>query len=619
MQASTPHLDALAGRGVLFANATVQAPLTLPSHASIMTGKYPPVHGFRDMEGFALDKSHATLASLARAGGFATAAFLGSAVLAREFGLANGFDQYDDDMGGSATHNEPAMMTERRGAVVTDRALAWLRSNRQRRFFLWAHYFDPHAPYDPPEPYKRAYAQDPYSGEIGYTDEQVGRMLQGLEQLGLASNTMVAVLADHGESLGEHGEATHGVFLYDATLHVPFLLAGPQVPRGKVVHEQVRSIDALPTLLAYAGMASAPGIQGVNLRPLIESGGSGNAAYSYSETLYPRTYMGWSELAAMRSKGWKLIVAPRPELYDLSKDPGESHNLITAYPAEADQLRKKITELEQVRPPTVAPNPTDSRTRRQLESLGYVSGGTSRHAQLGTSAPDPKDRVQVLDLLTQAEVLLNRKQYPQVTRLMEQALRLDPTNPRCHLSLAMAYEQMGQYPRAIDVFQHALRLKIETDKIYSRLGIDYLRLGQLEKAVEAMEQASAINPAELNNLHNLGMAYFQLGRVDDAERVFRAMVARDERYAAAHNGLGLVAMQKGQPEAARRAFERAVEVDPEEVKSVLDLGILYQETGNREQAIHYLEKFISKAPSGPFAPQIPAVKAAIAELKATRK
>ncbi|HEU0006293.1 MAG TPA: tetratricopeptide repeat protein, partial [Terriglobia bacterium] len=496
------------------------------------------------------------------------------------------------------------------------RALEWLQKNRQSRFFLWAHYFDPHAPYDPPEPYKQTYVRDAYSGEIAYTDEQVGRLLDGIESMGIASRTLVAVFGDHGESLGEHGEMTHGVFLYESTLHVPFILAGPGVPRGKAIREQVRSIDVLPTLLAFLNLPPVPEVQGVSLWPLIGQGTPVNASYSYSETLYPLTYMGWSALAAMRTDKWKLIVAPRPELYDLETDPVESQNLISKYPAEADQLRERISGLEKGRKERVAPSPTDAKTRRQLESLGYMSGGTLRHIRPG---PDPKDRVDVLNLLTRAEDLLNSKQYGRAARLMEEGLRLDPTNPRCHLSLAMAYEQMGQYKHAIQVFQHALERKVETDKIYSRLGIDYLHLGQFDKAVEALAQASQINPTDLHNLRNLGMAYLQLGRVDDAERVFKAITAQNDHYAAAHNGLGLVAIQREDAESAGREFERAVEVDPNEVKSLLDLGILHQNTGNKEQALHYLEMFISKAPPGQFTQQIPAVRATIRGLKADNR
>jgi tetratricopeptide (TPR) repeat protein len=438
--------------------------------------------------------------------------------------------------------------------------------------------------------------------------------------MGLESRTLVAVLGDHGESLGEHGETTHGVFLYDSTLRIPLILAGPGVPRGKVIDDQARSIDVMPTLLAFLNLPPGPQVQGVSLWPLIQRGNHLRPNYSYSETLYPRIYMGWSELFAMRTDTWKLIVAPHPELYNLERDPDESHNLISQFPADADQLRKKLSEVGKPgRQEKVAVSPVDRKTLRVLESLGYVGGGTPSQIQLGTKAPDPKDRVDMLVLLSQAEDFLSNKDYPRVARLMEQGYRLDPSNPRGHIYLATAYEQMGQYQRAIQVLQHALDVKLETDKIYSRLGIDYLHLNRLDKAIEAMTQASRINPTDVNNLLNLGMAYLRLGRVDDAEKAFRAITAQNDHYGPAHNGLGLVAVQREDTGSARREFEKALEVNPDDLNSLLDLGILYQKTANKEQALHYLQLFLSKVPRGQFTDQIPAVREAIQELRGDKR
>ena len=267
----SPHLDSLAARGVRFAHATAQVPLTLPSHASIMTGAYPEVHGVRDMGGFVLNKTNTTIATVTHDAGFATAAFVGSLVLSRRMGFANGFATYDDDMGGSREEGQlPGIYPERRAAVVTDHALSWLRRNGGKRFFLWAHYYDPHAPYDPPQPFKTTYAKDLYSGEIAYTDEQVGRLLDGLEKQGLGSRTVVVAMGDHGESLGEHGEMTHGIFIYESTMHIPLIIAGPGIPANKVVEEQVRSIDVMPTVLDFLHLSPAKEAQGVSLRLLIE-------------------------------------------------------------------------------------------------------------------------------------------------------------------------------------------------------------------------------------------------------------------------------------------------------------------------------------------------------------
>ena len=617
-RARTPHLDALAARGVLFLHATAQVPLTLPSHACIMTGAYPPVHGLRDMGGFVLDKSHPTIASLTQAAGFATAAFVGSRAVARHFGLSQGFDIYDDDVGPQTEEGKlPGVFAERRAAVVTDRALEWLKQNGQRRFFLWAHFYDPHAPYDPPEPYKHQYAQDLYDGEIAYMDEQVGRLLDGLDQLALTSRTLIIAVGDHGESLGEHGELTHGIFLYDATLHVPLIVAGPDAPRGKVIDDQVRSIDLHPTVTEFLHLPPSPEAQGVSLWPLIQHGTRVRSNYSYGETLYPRTYMGWAELRAMRTDDWKFILAPHPELYDLHRDPGELHNLIAQHPVEADQFQRLIWKVAGTQGKTekVTTVPLDEQTRRELESLGYVSAGTGREIELGTAAADPKDRMAVMKLMQAAEGSLNAQDNGRAAQLMEQALRQDPGNPLGHIYLATALERAGRLERAVEVYQDAIRQRIFTGIIYARLGKLYLRLHELDKAADAMSRANQINPTDLDNLRNLGTAELQLGHVNEAERAFKAIIIQNDHSSAAYNGLGLVAIQRGDADAARHDFEKAIELDSTTVEPLLNLGVLYDKAGDKTQALRYYQQFLEKASPKDYSALIPKVRAAVQDLK----
>lgn len=616
--AKTPNLDALAARGVRFMHATAQVPLTLPSHACIMTGTNPTVHGLRDMGGFVLDKSHPTIASLTEGAGFQTAAFVGSRAVARQFGLAHGFDTYDDDMGPQTEEGKlPGVFAERRAGVVTDHTLDWLKQHGQKKFFLWAHYYDPHEPYDPPEPYKHQYAKSLYDGEIAYMDEQIGRLLVGLDQMGLSSRTLVIAIGDHGESLGEHGESTHGIFLYDATLHVPLLIAGPDVPRGKVLDDQVRSIDVHPTVMEFLHLPSSPEAQGVSLWPLVEAGTHVRSNYSYGETLYPRTYMGWSELRAMRTDTWKFILAPHPELYDLQHDPSELQNLIGPHPAEADQLQKKIWEIAgtQARTEKVATVPVDEQTRQELESLGYVSGGSAREIQLGGDAPDPKDRIAVLKTMEEAEISLNAHDNARAAKIIEQALRQDPGNPVCHIYLATALERGGQLERAVAVYEDAIKRHVFTDIIYSRLGKLYLRLHQLDKAVDAMTHAREIDPTNLDNLRNLGTAELQLGHVEEAEKAFKAITLQNDHFSPAYNGLGLVAIQRGDSDAAQHDFEKAAELDPSEVEPLLNLGVLFDKAGNKPQALHYYQQFLAKASPKDYAALIPKVRAAVQDLR----
>ena len=325
----TPHLDSLAARGTRFAQAVTPVPLTLPSHASILTGTYPFVHGVRDMGGFVLQESPPTLATLLSQAGFRTAAFVGSVTLDHRYGLNRGFATYDDDMPPAESEAGPRK-PERRAEVVVERTLAWLAARPAGRFFLWVHFFDPHSPYDAPQPFHAQYADHPYDGEVAYADAQLGRLLEAVREQGVSDRTLFVVMGDHGESLGEHGESTHGIFLYDATTRIPLVIAGPGVPYGKVVQAQVRSIDVMPTILAAVKIKAGDLLQGVSLCPLIEGNGGlpPESRFALMETIYPRTHLGWSELRAVRTTEWKYIQAPQEELYNLLTDPAESCNVV---------------------------------------------------------------------------------------------------------------------------------------------------------------------------------------------------------------------------------------------------------------------------------------------------
>jgi Flp pilus assembly protein TadD len=546
---------------------------------------------------------------------------VGSRAVAHAFGLSQGFDIYDDDMGPQTEEGKlPGVFAERRASVVTDRALDWLKQNGQRKFFLWAHYYDPHAPYDPPEPYKRQYAKSPYDGEIAYMDEQVGRLLDGLDQMGLASRTLIIAMADHGESLGEHGEAAHGIFLYDATLHIPLLIAGPDVPAGQVIEGQVRSIDIHRTVMEFLRLAASPEAQGVSLWPLIQSGTRVRSNYSYGETIYPRTYMGWPELRALRTDGWKYILPPHPELYDLHRDPGELHNLVAQHPVEADQFQKLIwnTAGTQGKTESVTTSPVNEQTRRELKSLGYVGGGGSREIQLDSQAPDPKDRLPVLEIMQRAEDLLNAGENAHAAQVIQQAVRLDRDNPRARVDLATAYERSGQYEAAVKAYEDGLELHMLTEVFYARLGKLYLRLHKLDKALDAMTQARQIDPTNLDNLRNLGTAEPQLGHVDEAERAFKAITHQNDHYSAAYNGLGLVAIQRGDADAARHDFERAIELNSAEVEPLLNLGVLYDKAEDKTEALRYYQQFLAKASAKDYSALIPKVRAAVQDLKSGR-
>ncbi len=623
---STPNIDALAARGVRFAQAFAQVPLTSPSHASILTGTYPQVHKVRDIGGFILDTGVPTLATVTHDAGFETAAFVGAAVLNRHYGMDRGFNSYVDDMNEQKpVERLPGVVAEIRGDVVTRRALNWLQNQLQRgvgiqpgkNFVLWVHYYDPHFPYDPPEPYHSRYAQDLYGGEVAFTDAEVGRLLTWFAQHGLQERTLVVVLSDHGESLGEHGENTHGVFLYDSTMHIPFIVAGPAVPAGRIIAQQVRSIDVMTTIADFLGIASGGRTHGVSLMPAIAEGKVARSNYSFMETLYPKTHLGWSELRGMRTDQWKIIIAPKPELYRLSGDPAESRNVVTQNPTVADQLQKKIWEI--TGPPgsveKVEFHPIDEQTRQQLESLGYVSAGARRELRIDMSGPDPKDRVSVLQGMDRAAELMNHDRFAAAVPLLENLMRQDPTNPLLYQDLGLCLQRLKQFQSALQLYQRALENKAETDRTYAEMGGIYVRLGDLNRAAQALEQSVKINNTDLQTFENLAHTYLQLGRLEDAERALSSILAQNKRRGSAYNLFGILEIQRSRPDTARGYFEKAVEYNPNLAEPYMNLGLLAQNAGQTELAKSYYVKFLEKASSTAHRDIIPKVKAALAEME----
>jgi choline-sulfatase len=614
---ATPNIDALAARGVRFEQAMAQVPLTAPSHACILTGTYPQVHKIRDMGGFVLDEKVPTLATILSKAGFETAAFVGSAVLNHYYGLSRGFAVYGDEMKvGPNMKKLPGVVAEVRGDVVTQRALDWLDKSASKRFFLWVHYYDPHFPYDPPEPYRTRYPKDPYGGEVAYADEQVGRLLTALEDHQLKERTLVVLMADHGESLGDHGEYTHGVFLYDSTVHIPLLFAGPGVPAGRAVPQQVRSIDVLPTVTNYLGLSAGDKVQGTSLLPSLVEGKPPAGNYCYMETLYPKTQMGWSELRGVRTDEWKYIVAPKPELYRLSDDRSESRDVAGKFPGDAERLQKKVWEiggspqsLNRLQPQLV-----DEQRRRELTALGYVGGG-ARPVHTDVSGADPKDRVGILGVLEKASESMNHDRWKDAVPALESISRQDTGNPLIYAYLQMCYERLGQFDRMEQTCRRAIDHRADSDNTYASLGGIYVRRGDLAHAVEFMEKAARLNPANLENMENLATAYLQLGRPDDAQRALQAILVQNPRHAGANNVLGILEIQRSRPQEARRHFEQAIESEPDLAEPYMNLGLLAQKAGQYQIAMNYYREFLKRARPDKYGEYIPKVKEALRELE----
>ena len=611
----TPVLDALAARGVLFENAVTPTPLTPPSHASIFTGLYPTAHHVRNTGGFVLQSSSRPLAKILQEQGWDTAAFIGSAVLKKVFGFNLGFNVYDDQMPRPGKGEEFREDPERRASEVVDRAIAWLNTQSGKPFFIWVHLYDPHLPYRPPGEFAVKYKDHPYDGEIAYADQQLGRLFETVNQKSAPQNTITAVLSDHGESLGEHGEYSHGIFLYDATLRIAFLMSGPGIPPGTRVAQQARSIDFLPTLLDLMGGVAPTAVQGASLVPTFVRK-EAPSAVAYAETLYPKMNMGWAELRGIRTNRWKYIRAPKPELYDLAADPRELRNILAQHPAEIQKFEAQIRAVvggaatEKVETSLV-----DERIVDQLKSLGYVSGFASRSYSLNGQGSDPKDRISILKLLDTAENPDSKLSDASRVQALKTAIEEDPANPSLYYQLGGRYEKAARYPEAIELYRTALARGVESGRLHSRLADLALRTGKKDEAIGEYEKAAQFNPSDLDSQTNLATAYLESGRVDDAERVFKWIVTTDPDYAAAQNGLGLIAIQKQDGVSARKYFARAVELNPDLVEAQLNLGLIYEMAGDRPKARACFEAFLAKATPAHYAGVIRKVKQELTALK----
>src|SRR5258708_1467040 len=426
-QIHTPNVDALAADGIRFERAYTSVPVTLPSHTVIFTGTYPIYSGMHDFAANKLNPSQPTLASVLKAHGYVTGVVVASAVLDSRFGLNHGFDFYYDHFDFSRLQESNIDEMERPGNVVADVTLDWLSKNYQKKVFLWMHLYDPHYPYRPPPPYSDEYKDRLYDGEIAFADAQVGRLIRFLKEKNLYRNALIVLAGDHGESLGEHGEKTHGFFIYNTTLHVPLIVHSPgqhTAGRHPGVAAQARSVpdlvnlaDLMPTVLGILKIDVPSDVQGRSLLPLISPKRTLESPSLYAETFLPRLHFNWSELRGLETDNYHFIDAPKPELYDLSKDPGETQNLYAEKKAVSDEMRARLAALIRqygAGQELAEKTGLDPALMERLKSLGYAgfSGGGKSITVSDRSLPDPKDRIQLYELFSDAMSDSQHGRYP---------------------------------------------------------------------------------------------------------------------------------------------------------------------------------------------------------------
>lgn len=649
----TPVLDRFGQDAVRFTAAIAQVPLTVASHATILTGAHPRRHGVRTNDGFTLPADVPTVAESLRHIGYRTAAFVGGYPLQRSAGLSKGFDHYDD-----AFLRESSGVIERRGEDVVRAAVSWIEQNTSPQgagqpFFAWLHLFDPHSPYEAPPAFRSAHPQDPYDAEIAYTDAAIGHLFERLRELKLFDRTISIVVADHGESLGEHGERTHGMFVYDSTIRVPLLIRLPG-RRPQTITTPVETADIAPTLASAVG-ASLPPTDGQNLLPLFDGATADPERATYAESYYQAVLLGWSPLRTVRTARWKYIEAPRAELYDLETDPEERDNRIEQRAALANGLRASLSaDASHLRPQGAADSgdggqapraaPLTSEAAERLRSLGYLSGATQPTP--ASLLIDPKDRTAVWTELEDGIDHITRNPVTAADRFTR-ALQLDPMNglamkyladlsfragrlkeahdgyqralaagfrhPDVYINLSSIAERQGRREAARAALAEAVTIAPQDADAWNRLGQLEAERGVLDAARAAFTRAAEASPDRAEPLYNLGLVERRAGNEPVAHAHLREAIARNPRYAEAHYELATGLLAARRPQDALDEYRTALTIQPDYPEALFGAARAALDLGRHDEARRDYERFIAVAPSA-YRRQIDAAREALRQL-----
>jgi len=611
--ASTPNIDRLAREGTLFRQAFTAVPITLPSHTTIMTGRYPTGHGVRDNGIFTVPEEELTLAEILRNEGYRTAAAVGSFPLTAQFGLDQGFELFDDRVSPGfedflARRRLPKsglFFDERRAARVNEAVYPWLEEHHREPFFLWVHYFDPHQPQVPPPPYDQLFAGRSYDGEIAYADESLGTLLDRLRELGVYERTLVVFTSDHGEGLGEHHEDTHSILAYNTTLHVPLVMRIPRGPTAWVVDERVGTVDIVPTVLELLGLAVPEGIHGRSLTPLLDFGG-GEAKPPrpyYAETLSPRLLNGWGELRGIFSGRFKYIHGPEPELFDLEEDPGEIVNLASERPEVAETLYGELNTLirRQADSRGEARREIDDETLRRLESLGYLHAGGDRsdiRETLLDGGTPPQERVADVNEMSLTKNHLAKGESMAAREGALNLLKRDTENPFYLELLAQAELQLGRPEAALAALE-----RIGTDLggrqtlpgTLAQMGFVLFVSGERERGIEMVERGQAITPNAEGQYLLAGM-YSDLGRDSQRDAALERTLEIDPSYAPARIQRAILIDGRGDPERAEREFRQALMDRPYYPAAYYNYGAFLVSHGRPESALDRFRRAVDINP-----------------------
>jgi arylsulfatase A-like enzyme/Flp pilus assembly protein TadD len=638
----TPTMDAFAARGIRYEHCISQTPLTLPSHTTLLTGTLPAFHGVRDNGGFVVPSELVTMAEAFKAKGYDTAAFVAAYVLDSKWGLNQGFDTYFDKFDLSRFEKISLGEVQRPANEVIDEALGWLEKKKNGKFFAWIHLYDPHTPYAPPEPFKSEYPLNPYLGEIAYTDTQLARLQDFLDRNGLRDNLFLVFTADHGESLGEHEETTHGFFVYQAALHVPLIVATPFPElQGRTSSETVGLVDVMPTVLEMAGIAAPPQVQGSSLVPSFFRPGAAKERLAYAETYYPRYHYGWSELRSVQDSRFKLILAPVPELYDLERDPGEEKNLAYLEEKVFEDLSARagiLMEEAGRNALEVDLQKVDEETREKLAALGYVGSFTESSKLKGQKLANPKDKIGVFNALSKAResglggdpeaaiktiraiiaeeptiadahfglgnVLYKARRFEEAVESFKRSLELKPDDSFAVINIANCYQAMRRSDEAEKFVLDYLARGFDDSQLFFLLGTLKVNHSEPEKAVPYFEKCLAGNPRSASAHNSLAAIYLNRSGVGDLaraeEHLNSAMAINPTLMSVRYNMAQLREKQNKLAEAAD-LYLGEIRDSPKSYKALFNLSRIYRNMGREDKEYETLRKTIEAEPAFPIA------------------
>ena len=627
----TPNIDSIAERGTLFLKAFAHTPTTLPSHTNILLGTTPVYHGMHDNHNFIVREEFLTLAEHLKKNGYATGAVVGAFPLDSRFGLTQGFDLYDDNYG-SKNYQEFSYI-ERPAEIVVSKSIEWLET-QDNPWFLWMHCFDPHQQYNPPEPFKTQFKESPYNGEVAYVDHELGRLFSYLREKELEKNTLIVFTGDHGESLGQHEESTHGYFAYNSTLWIPLIFASPG-QKPSVVESNVCHVDIFPTVCDLLGIVKPDFLQGLSLEPVIY-GKKQNRLSSraiYFESLYPYYSRGWAPLTGIIQDERKYMDSPIPEFYDISQDFDEEKNLAeTERTDDFKSALEKLMEEQSYSSPAAASRTIDREAMEKLRSLGYLSSPQAGKKDSYSPADDLKTLLPYQNRLQQAmgayhsgkldegisilqkvikerndfdqayaylaTILKEKNDFPQAVAVLRDGYQKCPNSYKVITTFGIFLTEVREYDAAIHILEEGLKLLDYDPDLWNYLGVAHWRKGDLEQALVAFNRSLELDNNYSIAFNNTGSVYLsrhlQTKEKEDLKKSienFLQAIELDPGYASAYNGLGAAYSASGNPDGAIVSWEKAVEINPQLSFALYNLGLVLLQKGDKTKALDYFSRY----------------------------